>query len=548
MSLKEKCILLLIAIAVIVILACIPDNPKSKLALEHASPVKWKEIVHDESLLHSFKWLGISSFSGAKKDNFIINYINKNFKVELEPIFLDWNGFQKRRPLMLAGGDIPDVMWDGDPLGVRRNINNGFIMEVPYEVILKEAPTYVKQLNRFGKQAWLYSHHKGKNFGLPTFHSDPGTPRIGAWNMEYLRRVGITKVPDTLKEMEEALRRFRYNDPDQNGKKDTYGWYPDISHWSLSYIEVFCHYNLLPFEFCEKEGDITWGGIEPEAKKALEVLYRWYKDDLLDPDHILGASHGGQGRSKFVNGKTGYSYPVDGYSNYDSSLKGTLAHDTKLLINCEIAPSAPIKNIRGKRVGRTWGGAAHILQLGKHLENDPQKVLRFLHMMESIASNEEHYLRVSTGREGVDWKIGEDGYEVIGKAKEDANFRKKQMLSNGGPYSNIFFFPSSLNIRTVELKSKKKIIFDEKYTKSEWSIRNPIGKSDVVPSASRYLEDLRRFQTISYVNFITGITPLDQFDDFVKEWHERGGKVIIKEAREIYKQLQDIYQRVGAEL
>ena len=68
---------------------------------------------------------------------------------------------------MLCGGDIPDVMWDGDPLGVRANLRNGFIMELPFEVILEHAPTYVAYLNRFGREAWLYSHYQGKNYGPP---------------------------------------------------------------------------------------------------------------------------------------------------------------------------------------------------------------------------------------------------------------------------------------------------------------------------------------------------------------------------------------------
>ena len=546
MTKTEKFTLISIAVLSIVILSLIPDNPKSKEWLSQASPVPWSELKHNPNEKIELNWLGIAAYPGADKDNLTVQYLNEHFQLELKPIFMDWNSYGQRRPLLLAGGDIPDVMWDGGPLGVRRNINNGFIMEVPYEVILREAPTYVKYLNRYGKEAWLYAHYKGKNFGLPTFISDPGRPRIGCWNLDYLKKVGIKKVPETLMEMEEALRRLRFDDPDGNGKKDTYGWYPNISHWSMSYIEVFCHFNTLPFEFVEKNGSMTWGGIEPEAKRALAVLNRWYKGELIDPDHILSVSNSNQSETKFKNGKTGYVYPVDGYASYDVSQKNSMASQVKELIGCEIAPTRPLLNVDGVPMGRTWGGAAHVLQLGKQLEQTPQKVLRFLHMMEQISKDTDTYLNVSTGREGVDWDIGPKGYRIIGPALEDPNYCRINMMNESAPLTNNFFFPSNLNLRSEDLTPKAKLDFDETYCNAEWSMRNPIGKSDVVPSASKYLEDLRRYQTIAFVDFITGAKPLDEFDDFVAEWKQRGGEVLLREGREVYSELQNIYQRVGA--
>ncbi|MFD0717029.1 hypothetical protein [Paenibacillus sp. GCM10027626] len=40
---------------------------------------------------------------------------------------------------------------------------------------------------------------------------------------DWLDNVGIDKLPETLDEYHEVLRRFTFNDPDQNGKNDMYG-------------------------------------------------------------------------------------------------------------------------------------------------------------------------------------------------------------------------------------------------------------------------------------------------------------------------------------
>jgi putative aldouronate transport system substrate-binding protein len=223
-----------------------------------------------------------------------------------------------------------------------------------------------------------------------------------------------------------------------------------------------------------------------------------------------------------------------------------MASQVKELTGCDIAPTRPLLNINGVPMGRTWGGAAHILQLGKHLEDSPEKALRFLHMIEEISKDVEAYLNVSTGREGLDWEIGPEGYRVIGQALEDPNYCRINMMNESAPLTNNFFFPSLLDVRSEELTPDVKRTFDESYCKAEWSMRNPIGKSDVVPSASEYLEDLRRFQTIAFVDFITGAKPLDDFDDFVVEWKQRGGEIMLREGKEVYEELQTIYQRVGA--
>ena len=543
---KPKEILAMLALLVLVmsVIALIPAKPRAQTeSVRRTSVVDWTAVTDDPRQPLTIQWMGIAAYPDAAAGSWGQQQLESAFNLKLVPLFLDWNAFGQRRPLMFCAGQVPDVIWDGDPLGVRNNLRNGFILEVPYEVILKYAPTYVSHLNRYGKEAWLYTQYQGRNYGLPTFFEAANRPRISCWRLDWLRNVGIDKVPETLAEMHEALKRFRCDDPDRNGKQDTYGWSPYIGHWSLEFVEVFAAGDVLAFDFVKRDGRVVWGGVLPETRQALGVLRQWYAEGLLDPDFVLD-SRQGSGESKFLNGRIGYLHPVDGISEYDLAVPTSLF--SKLRAFCptaEIVPGPPLRNAAGERRGRTWGGAGHILQFGRQLEKEPQKVIRILKMIEAVTRDESLYLDVVWGRRGVHWESNPDrGRYLLPPFEADKRRRAEQMLN--GTY---FFYPSALdNTYLAKYQKAGSLEFDATNRRPEWGMMNVLGKSDAVPSAGRYLEDLRNFQTTFFVEIVTGKRELAEFDAFVKEWKRRGGDILSEEANQMYVDMQAIWQRVGA--
>jgi len=548
----------LVPCLIIVVLSLIPDNPKSADGLKGPSPVDWSSLKNDPSQTLGLRWQGIISNPAGKEGSWIERNLENRFNIELDPIFMDGNAYEKRRPLMLVGGDVPDVMWSGDPLQLRANLRNGFVMEIPYEVILARCPTYVDLVNTYGKEAWLYTQFEGRNYGLPTVNAAANRPRISAWRMDWLRKVGIDKVPETVEEMHEAFSRFRFQDPDGNGKQDTYGWAPNISHWSLMFVEVLAAHDVLAFDLMEQEGEVVWGGLLPGAKESLRILRSWYAEGLIDPDFPLD-SRGRQIDVKFINGRVGYMYPVDHPFEHKKDEEGsiyakTLAFDPR----AELAPGPPLRNSRGQRRGRTWGGAAHIMQFGKHLEKQPEKVIRVLDMMEAIASNEVLYMEARNGERGKHWdyfpepivrpdgKLIKEGINMVPPYDEKDRTRENTAELLGGNCT--FFFPSTFeqlfDDAYLPLADREWI---ERNKKTEWGMMNVLGKSDVVTSSGRYLKDLVNYQMTVYIEIVIGDRDLDYFDEFASEWRRRGGDVILKEANEMYQKVHEIYDVVGVE-
>lgn len=556
MTKGEKYFLIGLALTVILVLALMPTDPKSREMVDKPSPVDWEHVHDDPAQKLTIRWQGTIAYPGGKADSWIERNLEERFNLELDPVFMDANAYERRRPLMLVGGDIPDVMWSGDPLQVRANLRNGFIMEIPYEVILQHAPHYVRLVNTYGKEAWLYTQYQGRNFGLPTVHAEGNRPRIGCWRLDWLKRVGIDKVPETVEEMREALHRFRHNDPDGNGRQDTYGWSPNITHWSLIFDTVFAAYDVLAFDFMKRDGKVVWGGLLPETKEALRELRKWHAEDLFDPDFVLD-TQGRQSESKFNNGRVGYVHPVDMFGNYDQTSESSMWGKTRAFDpRSELVAGPPLRNKAGQRRGRSWGGAAHIIQFGKHLEQHPEKVIRVLKMVDAIAADEALYMDIRTGKRGLHWeynpkayvgpkgKVIKEGIVPLPPYDDDNRVKENSAELLGG--GNSFFFPGSMDP-----------LYDEKYISvaerdwleqnrnAEWGMKNVLGKADVVPSSGRYLRDLLNYQMTFFVEIVIGTRDIDEFEDFVLEWRRRGGDVILEEANLMYQQMNAIYDRVG---
>jgi putative aldouronate transport system substrate-binding protein len=525
-------------------IALAPTKPRSSKRSEPL--VDWGPVVdHPEKRL-TLSWCSNPAFPSGHSGTWIQRRVEEAFALNLKPVFLDWTSYSNRRPLMLSGGDVPDVNWDGDPIPMRANIQQGFVLEIPYEVILSHAPTYVRYLNQYGPEAWLYSFEQGKNYGIPTFAADDIYPGAPLWRMDWLRNVGIARPPETLEEMHTALYKFRHEDPDRNGEKDTYGFCPDL-HWSLSFIEIFAVYGLLPGDFILRDGKIVWGGVQPEAKEVLALLRQWYKEELIDPDFAIGTGGTSPTESKFNNGRTGYTCTYGAFPDFDLRNSNSRYSTMRSLDpKVELAAGKALLGRDGKRRARVWGGPAHVIWFGTQVARQPEKVLRVLRLFETLAQNHEQFLEARLGQRGVHWEWSPERGVYWLPPYDERGEAERNLLTSDIENAYGFFAPCAVPLEfTRSLLQAGDTQFREEHRNPAWGLRNALGKSDVVPSAARYLEDLRLLQSTTFVQIIRGDVPLDAFDTFVTLWKERGGNVLTQEANAMYRQRGEIYRRVG---
>ncbi len=512
--------------------------------------------VDNPSKKVTLRWLCRYYWPSANEGTIVERQIEKKFNVEIKPIFIDGTAYGIKRPLIFCGNGAPDLWWEPNPITLQKYVKHGFVAELPYKLIQRYAPTYVKHMNEEAPVTWLYCRVDGKNYGVPTMFMGGRYPTCSVWRKDWLKKVGINKTPDTLEDMHTALYRFRHNDPDGNGKMDTYGMSGSTQAWHMNFVEIYGAYGIAPLDWIMKDGKVVWGGIQPETKQALALLRQWYKEGLIDPDFVIDTENpGGRLETKMLSSKIGYHNGLGSdYLTLDHKTnQGFAANFYKLNPKADLTPGLFPKGPTGKRGARVWGSGGNMTSFGIQTAKDPEKVIRVLKIYEAASANIEVGMELAGGKRGVHWYFKNPKGEYPGQASglppyDNATKASMQALSfyagGGGPGGA--FVESTASTKTSDhFLPPAAVAYREKYCNEKYGIPDVLGKADVVPSSGVYLGDLRTLQINRFADIIRGAKPLSSFDDFVREWKRRGGDIMTIEARKMYKEKLTIYKELG---
>lgn len=480
-------------------------------------------------------------FAKVNPDASIVKLYNDTFKVKLNPLFVEPSKFDDLLNLKLAANEIPDV-WPAR--GVDRLLryqSQGLLAEVPLTVIGKYAPDVVRVLNENAKDCWGTSSYQGKNYGIPYIIANMVFRDAIAWRTDWLKNVGITKIPDTLQEWEDALLKFRNDDPDKNGKKDTYGcslsilapvtaaFGPMVNGWWES-------------AWTEQNGVVNYNAIDPRMKDALALLNKWYKMGILDPEFVTGENKGGYWAisTDFVNSRIGVSANAR-YYHWTKQVKS--ADGTELLASGAIQkeflkinpkgtydfgnpPLGPDGKSRGMTTDGVVTGQSYVFS--SKLASEPDKIGKILQMFNWPASNHKNWMRSVFGEEGKDYTITKTGdYEIVTNSEA---MKDTQKHDSNGLYQ--FFYESDLE--NFKLAYPVSFTDSVKCGLDKYGIPSILNKL-VTPSYPKVMADLKQLMTEAYVNIITGKKPVSYFDEFVTQWKAAGGEQVLKEANDSLK-------------
>jgi putative aldouronate transport system substrate-binding protein len=436
--------------------------------------------------------------------------------------------------LAILSGNPPDYFTN-----ISLNIYNdyqkqGLLAEIPQDMIAKYAPHLMDWYKKgVGDNLFTYFIKDSKNYALPLISTISKNANVSAIREDWLNNVGITKLPETLDELHDALLRFRNNDPDKNGKKDTYGWGIQIGDDNVSslFSPIFAAYGVYPGLMYEKNGKVVAGEIQPEAKEALQVLNQWYKEGIIDPEFVL-TNKFDLLVEKFLAGKFGYLdrgywevLPEGAFccSQFHDGLLKKYPNAKMTVISHPKGPKADFGHIQGNPVGGS------VIAFSKNI--DPKKMQKYLEFFDTIMFDKEIVEMMNFGTEGVNYKKTSDGmHEWIPPYDKDTERMKANIGLSFGKHMEDYDLTRQLQVKKEFLPLLKNA--EEK----------AVGKYDVLaptnrPVKDKYNHDLGTFSVKSYIDFITGTKPLDQFDQYVKDWKAKGGDQMVEESQKTYNDL-----------
>ena len=249
-----------------------------------------------------------NTFEGVKKDS-IVQKIEEEANVSLNISGATHNSdyYTTLNP-MINTGDIPDVIFSV-PSSSRKAYDNWVEQELLWNIddLIAEKPGEYPYIEALLKS----NQYKNIQFGdglhtmIPLITSNSGWGIY--YNAEWLINVGevnedgSAKTPETIEDVARVLQKFTENDPDQNGKDDTYGISPSGSTFYLN--PLYHAFGVTTDYDLNEKGEATYMYMQPEFNDFLTWFNEMYNKGYVDPSFATNKND--IDRTKFFEGKVG---------------------------------------------------------------------------------------------------------------------------------------------------------------------------------------------------------------------------------------------------
>jgi putative aldouronate transport system substrate-binding protein len=293
------------------------------------------------------------------KDSLLIKKLEENTNTKLDIAWVPATGttYDDKVSATIASGKLPDIMLlrkIKETAALNAQLSGAFWDVTPY---LKD----YKNLSKMNPIAMQNASVGGKLYGIPR---ERVLARYGMiFRKDWLDNLGLQQ-PKTVDDIYKIAKAFTLNDPDKNGKNDTFGIQEDATMELLKQLTV---YNGGPNAWGLKDGKITPDFMYPEFKTALDLYRKMVSEKIISPDFPIAKKYdyfnqekagiyfsvlddGGSRHTDLM--KSNPKAAVDIASNFDGPtgqhVRGTLGYDSMLVIpKSSVASEAKVKQIIG---------------------------------------------------------------------------------------------------------------------------------------------------------------------------------------------------------
>lgn len=456
-------------------------------------------------------------------DNYVQKQLEQKFNVKIKNVKFERTTWKDKFGVLLASGQVPDIFpIDANETDMATWADQGVIAGISPDEIKKNMPNYIKSLESVDAGAWGVGNYKGKNWGIPKVWPDGESGFIPGYNDAWLKKIGYNEPPKTLAELEDVLTKFANNDPDGNGKKDTYGMSGRGKLPIQMFTSVFSAYGVSPYQFkLGADGKVVYGGLTEETRSALKLLNKWYKGGLIDPEFITTDNN--QLNEKFANQKIGMADNMK-WGNFDKN-SGFITKPGSDKGQTVVA-GKPVVGPAGKSYGFAYGGRQAPVLLGAQLEKDEAKRTKIEQILDAVATNPDMWLLTVYGQKDVNYDM--NGDLVVPKTTPEAAAIKAGAGSFYNPLNAAVTSMAKYNTskEVLDLKAKVNVGYEP--------MKDILGPA-VLTTKSKYGANLQTLQDAYVIKSVTGEADTDKaFDDFKAQWLKAGGQEMTDEVNKVY--------------
>ena len=231
----------------------------------------------------TLRWMDLPEAMGDVENGNFMKALRTKFpevSFKLEPIL--YSAYVEKFPVLMASGDLPDIFQTNAQSYLPQLVSGKLVAAL--DDVLKKVGKDIVGNARPGHLA--FGQFGGKQYSIPGSYS----LKYFAQNirLDWLEKLGLA-VPVTMEEFHKTAQAFTFNDPDGNGKADTYG---TSFRQNINFIDSFFHaYGVAPGHhqigmWRVRGGKHTNDWVQPEMKQALMNLAAWYKEGLIHPESL----------------------------------------------------------------------------------------------------------------------------------------------------------------------------------------------------------------------------------------------------------------------
>jgi len=196
----------------------------------------------------------------------------------------DTTGATEKMNVAIASGDLPDI-YTVSSTQFRQLVDAGQLADLT-EAFEQYASPQLKQMTEAdGGIAFSAGKVDGRLYGL-SFPVEIAASAPALWvRTDWLQKLNLQE-PKTIEDIYTVAEAFANNDPDGNGKKDTYGLVMNKELWlNWSGLEgLFNAHHAYPHTWIKKGDELVYGSVQPEMKAVLAKLQEMYKSGIIDKE------------------------------------------------------------------------------------------------------------------------------------------------------------------------------------------------------------------------------------------------------------------------
>lgn len=478
--------------------------------------------------------------------------------VDIEVVYVEQTNYKEIINTRLTGHTAPDVFLANSATDIQNYYDQGVIKTWDENFFKTNAPDVYRFITNGAAYGDLINDVEqwkeastvdGKMAVIPSFKPDGSMPyKTLVYRGDWLNKLGVSEdnLPKTVDDFVALMYRFAKEDPDGNGKDDTYGM-------SLTGIKaLFGAYGLSEgylggtSYWYNEDGKLVNADVSDKAKAVVALVTKMYADGIIDPEFTAGTESAAGSYWAISAGMVNGRYGVTANASIDHfRFKGITAADDAggpvakeyWAVNGDDStfvygpwPAGPDGDY-GWSVGYSVAVSESAVY---NADISDEKLATIFKVMNAFATDDELYMLAAYGNEGEHYTKNEDGTIIRNGSMTNADLNEIGLWGCRSLYGgDRTFSTTAYDLAFYKDKSIANRLNWFKKDQYNSTIQNAV--SITLPSSGDLIGELNTLRDETWSNIITGKTTIDGWDEYVREYMTIGGQTLTDEANLWYQ-------------